>query len=156
LGGMTEAEWGTRIAEAWAGFDDSDVPGFRAYMHRLCSEAPDALKAAAYFELGGTYDSTDDAQTAVNYYRKALATGLGEDRRTRALIQMASSLRNLGQPGEAYDLLAAELSSGSGILQDELRAFLALILIDLGRGEEAVSHALTALAPHLKRYQRSV
>jgi Tetratrico peptide repeat len=33
---------------------------------------------------------------------------------------------------------------------------LALALVDVGREREAVSHALTALAPHLPRYQRSL
>jgi hypothetical protein len=39
---------------------------------------------------------------------------------------------------------------------DAVRAFLALALIDSGRAPEALCHALTALAPHLPRYQRSV
>ncbi|HSI91874.1 MAG TPA: tetratricopeptide repeat protein [Jiangellaceae bacterium] len=37
-----------------------------------------------------------------------------------------------------------------------MRAFLALALVGAGREREAVSHALTALVPHLPRYQRSV
>ena len=37
-----------------------------------------------------------------------------------------------------------------------MRAFLALALVDVGREPEAVSHALTALARHLPRYQRSL
>jgi hypothetical protein len=37
-----------------------------------------------------------------------------------------------------------------------VRAFLALALVDAGREREAVAHALTALAPHLPRYQRSL
>jgi tetratricopeptide repeat protein len=37
-----------------------------------------------------------------------------------------------------------------------MRGFLALALVDVGREREAVSHALTALAPHLPRYQRSL
>ena len=44
----------------------------------------------------------------------------------------------------------------AGELNDELVAFLALTLADLGREREAVSAALAALAPHLSRYQVSV
>lgn len=80
----------------------------------------------------------------------------GGERRRRAVIQMASSLRNLGQPQESVRLLTAELDAGSDHLDDAVRAFLALALVDVGREREAVSHALTALAPHLPRYQRSL
>jgi hypothetical protein len=41
-------------------------------------------------------------------------------------------------------------------LDDAVEAFLALALVDVGREREAVSIALTALAGHLSRYQRSV
>jgi hypothetical protein len=69
---------------------------------------------------------------------------------------MASSLRNLGQPEESVALLRAELEAGSDHLDDAVRAVLALALTDVGRAREAVSVALTALAPHLPRYQRSM
>jgi hypothetical protein len=41
-------------------------------------------------------------------------------------------------------------------LDDAVRGFLALALVDVGREREAVTLALTALAPHLPRYQRSL
>ena len=49
-----------------------------------------------------------------------------------------------------------ELDQGSDELDDAARAFLALALHDLGRHDEALALALTALAPHLPRYQRSL
>jgi len=72
------------------------------------------------------------------------------------VIQLASSLRNVGGAAESVELLTAELESGSDELDDAVRAFLALALVDVGREREAVSHALTALARHLPRYQRSL
>jgi hypothetical protein len=77
-------------------------------------------------------------------------------RRRRAVIQMASSLRNLGQASESAELLTAERDRGSDKLDDAVSAFLALALIDTGREREALALALAALAPHLPRYQRSV
>ena len=73
-----------------------------------------------------------------------------------AVIQLASSLRNLGQPDDSVALLTTELGAGSDHLDDAVRAFLALALVDTGRDREAVSLALGALAPHLPRYQRSL
>jgi hypothetical protein len=53
-------------------------------------------------------------------------------------------------------LLRAELDAGPDELDDAVRAFLALALVDTGREREAVALALAALAPHLPRYQRSL
>ena len=57
---------------------------------------------------------------------------------------------------ESLELLTAELERPSDRLDDAVSAFLALALVDSGREREAVSVALTALAPHLPRYQRSL
>jgi len=72
------------------------------------------------------------------------------------MIQMASSLRNIGRAPESVALLTAERDAGSDDLDDAVDAFLALALVDTGREREAVSIALTALARHLIRYQRSL
>jgi hypothetical protein len=96
----------------------------------------------------------------VPLYRSALAVGLTGLRRRRATIQLASSLRNLGAADEAVGLLSTELSAPvdgeAAALEDAVRAFLALALVDVGRPREAASLALEALAPHLPRYQRSL
>ena len=78
------------------------------------------------------------------------------ERRRRAVIQLASSLRNVGEAEESVALLRAELYERSDQLDDAVRAFLALALVDTGREREAVSLSLEALAPHLPRYQRSL
>jgi tetratricopeptide (TPR) repeat protein len=108
------------------------------------------------FERGGAYDSGGQPDLAVPLYREALERGLPDGLRRRAVIQLASSLRNLGQAAESVALLRAELETGSDELDDAVRAFLALALVDTGQEREAVSFALAALAPHLPRYQRSL
>jgi Flp pilus assembly protein TadD len=101
-------------------------------------------------------DSTGHSDLAVPLYRKALDLGLPSIRQRRAMIQMAGSLRNLGQAAESVRLLTAERAVGSDELDDAVGDFLALALVDLGREREAVTLALTALAPRLPRYQRSL
>lgn len=93
---------------------------------------------------------------AVPLYRQALEHGLEGGRRRQAIIQMASSLRNIGRPEESVALLTAEIDAGSDELDGAVLAFLALALADTGREREGISAALAALAPHLPRYQRSV
>ncbi|PXY30412.1 hypothetical protein DI005_11580 [Prauserella sp. PE36] len=152
---MTDTEWQRRIDDAWASFDQHTEADFLALIDRLAAERPPE-DAVALFERAGAFDSTGHPGQAVQLYRKALDHGLDGERRRRAVIQLASSLRNLGEVDESVALLTAELDLTSDHLDDAVRAFLALALADAGRGREAVSHALTALAPHLPRYQRSV
>ncbi len=145
--------WEQRIAEAWGRLDELSEEDFRASVADAVRDAPAAV---AVFERAGAFDSTGHPDRAVPLYREALAAGLVGERRRRAVIQLASSLRNLGQPEVAVELLTAEKDAGSDHLDDAVRAFLALALVDVGREREAVSLALGALAPHLPRYQRSL
>jgi hypothetical protein len=154
---MTEpnADWERRVADAWASIDRYDEADFQALIERLASELPRG-SAIGSFERACSFDSTGHSDLAVPLYQKALEQGLTGERRRRAVIQMASSLRNLGQPGKSVALLTQELRATSDPLDDAVKAVLALALTDLGREREAVSIAVAALAPHLPRYQRSM
>jgi Tetratrico peptide repeat len=150
-----QATWERRLADAWASIDRHDEASFRAVIDGLVAELPPE-SATGFFERACALDSTGHPDRAVPLYGEALERGLTGERRRRAVIQMSSSLRNIGRPEESVALLTAELSAGSDHLDDAVRAFLALALVDLGREREAVSLALGALAPHLPRYQRSL
>ena len=147
-------EWERRLDELWASLDDLEEDEFVARMDALAAELPDPGVAA--FERACARDSTGHSDQAVPLYREALDQGLDGIRRRRAVIQMASSLRNLGRPDESVELLSAERERGSDELDDAVTAFLALALTDTGREREAAALALAALAPHLPRYQRSL
>jgi len=147
--------WEERVADAWQRIDEYEPEAFRALIDALAAELPPG-SAEADFERGCAFDSTGHPDRAVPLYRQALATGLTGERRRRAVVQMASSVRNLGRPQESVALLEEELTRGSDHLDDAVRAVLALALTDLRREREAVSILLVALAPHLPRYQRSM
>jgi tetratricopeptide (TPR) repeat protein len=148
---MTDAE--QRLAELWEGLDELDEDDFLARMNALTAELPPAVAA---FERASAFDSTGHSDRAVPLYREALELGLEGIRRRRATIQLASSLRNLGRPGESVELLQAERERGSDELDAAVAGFLALALADTGREREALSLALAALASHLPRYSRSL
>ena len=148
-------EWEQRVADAWASIDSYDEAEFLALIEKLASELPPGT-GIADFERACSFDSTGHSDRAVPLYRQALEAGLTGERRRRAMIQMASSLRNLGQPEESVRLLTAELAEPSANLDDAVKATLALALTDVGREREAVSLAVGALARHLPRYQRSM
>jgi tetratricopeptide (TPR) repeat protein len=149
------AEWEQRVADLWASIDDHSEDEFLARMDELVAELP-ARSARGAFERASAFDSTGHPDQAVPLYRRALELGLDGGLRRQAIIQLASSLRNLGQPQESVELLTAERGRESDELDNAVSAFLALALVDVGREREAVSVALEALAPHLPRYQRSL
>lgn len=157
-------DWERRSAQAWSEMDDYAARGeagaadFRGRIGALADELPRDSPIAA-FERACAWDSTGHSDKAVPLYREALEHGLAGSRRRRAVIQLASSLRNIGQAAEAVELLEAEAHNhdpDAVVLADAVSAFLALCLTDVGREHEAVSVALRALAPHLPRYQRSL
>jgi hypothetical protein len=148
-------DWDERLADLWASLDELDEDAFRAEMDALVAERPED-DAVGLFERAAAFDSTGHSDQAVPLYRRALERGLEGERRRRAVIQLASSLRNLGQAEESVALLRAERERGSDHLDDAVTAFLALALVDTGREREAVSISLKALAPYLPRYQRSL
>ncbi|HSP73302.1 MAG TPA: tetratricopeptide repeat protein, partial [Gaiellaceae bacterium] len=123
----------------------------------LAAERPAGDPAAA-FERASARDSAGLETEAEPLYRAALAGGLDAVRRPRAVIQLASTLRLLGRLDESRELLEAELERAGepDALTDETRAFLALTLLAAGEPERAAALALTALAPHLSRYNRAV
>jgi tetratricopeptide (TPR) repeat protein len=151
----SDTAWQQRVDALWNLFDSYEPDTFVLEMTRLVSERPSDDAIAAY-ELGGAYDSTGHSDLAVPHYRRALQLGLEGARHRQAVIQLASSLRNLGHAPESVLLLEQERDVRGDELDDAVRAFLALALIDVGREREAAAIALSALAPHLPRYQRSV
>lgn len=148
-------EYDGRSEALWATIDDYGEEPFRAKIEELVAGLP-ADSAIAPFERACAFDSSGHSDRAIPLYRQALGLGLEGERRRRAVIQLASSLRNLDQVSESIALLTAEREQPSDRLDDAVSGFLALALADSGREREAVSIALHALAPHLPRYQRSL
>lgn len=157
----TESDWETRVAAVWEHADSMPPEELVEVIDELAAERP-AGDAAALFERASVRDTVGQESDAEGFYRAALATErLDSLRQARATIQLASTLRILGYLDESERLLTAQLHRCSEAgdhqaLQDESRAFLALTYLAQGRAVEAAAFALTALAPHLSRYNRAV
>jgi hypothetical protein len=148
-------DWETRVANVWGDETLTDEE-LVARIDALAEERPPG-DAVALFERAGARDSAGLESDAEPLYREALASGLDDERRPQAVIQLASTLRNLGSLDESRALLEAELSRvPRSPLRDEAAAFLALTLVSAGEERRAASLALETLAPHLRRYRRSV
>lgn len=60
----------------------------------------------ALFERAGAHDSTGEPERAAPLYQQALAANLSGGRRRAAVIQLASTLRNLGRADESVAMLS--------------------------------------------------
>ena len=136
-----EHEFEAAIAELWDLADDESRIRAAAELH--AEHPPDARLA---YEYAGALDAAGREREAIEGYRKALAAGLREPHRHRARIQLASSLRVVGEAAEAYDLLselAAERPHSVAV-----SAFRALAAVDCGRAPEAVADLIDTLLHH--------
>lgn len=146
------ATWQQQVDDIWARSGELGDQGVMDAMDALAASAPDPALAA--FERGGSRDSAGREAEAEALYREALALGLPEDERAQCTIQLASTIRNLGRAEESLALLRG--AEPYPPYSAAFAAFEALTLATLGRPTEGLSLALTALAPTLPRYQRSV
>ncbi len=149
-----DADWELRCAHLWADLADLGEEEFRSRIDQLGAELG-ADHPVALFESAAALDSTGHSGRAAPLYERALELGLGGERRRRAVIQMASSLRNLGAAGRSLALLEEEADRDSDGLDAAVALFRALALADLGREREGLAIALAALAPTLPRYNAS-
>ncbi|MEY9953759.1 tetratricopeptide repeat protein [Leifsonia sp. EB34] len=149
-------DWRQRVDAVWATAHEVGEQATVAAIDALVAERP-ADDPVALFEAAGARDFAGREAEAEPLYRAALANGLAEPERGQAIVQLASTLRNLGRPGDALallrDFLAAEPDHP---LADAARAFAALALFDDGLPADALRQALRALVPHLPQYGRAV
>ena len=147
-------DWQQRVDAVWAAADELGGNEVIRRIDELAAERP-AGDPIALFERAGARDSAGLEAAAEPLYREALARGLNGSERVEAHIQLASTVRNLGRPLEAIELLN-EIEPDSGELRDAVVGFRALALVDAGEARRAASDALVALAPHLVRYRVSL
>ncbi|MGZ5181531.1 MAG: tetratricopeptide repeat protein [Ramlibacter sp.] len=155
------AAWEGRVDALWGRADSMDPADLIAAADALADELSPG-DGRALFERACARDTAGAEAEAEHYYRAALATGhLDAYRRSRACIQLASTLRILGRLQESEQLLVEELDrhlvpGSPRALHDEARATLALTYVAQGRATEAAGLALSVLAPRLSRYNRSM
>jgi tetratricopeptide (TPR) repeat protein len=111
------------------------------------------------YEIGGEHDTAGHADEAIPHYERALALGLRDELVPQALLQLGSSLRNVGRNDEAialFDDAVARFPDHAA-----LRLFRAFALATAGRDREALVDVLDLArtridAPEIERYRGSL
>jgi len=111
------------------------------------------------YEVGGSYDTAGEEQTALGYYEAALAAGLSGDTLRKCLMQYGSTLRILGRYEESLAALDRALAGWPD--SPSVRAFHALALHAAGRSDAAVGELLALVAdgvrtPDVLRYEAAL
>lgn len=146
-------KWEDRIALFWHTADSNQPEAALENMRSLISERAEDDPEALY-EWASVHDFLGQEAAAIPLYRSALHHGLQSPKRPQAIIQLASSLRNVGNAKEAVDVLSTARSNE--VTGDAAQAFLALALHDSGDSAGALRAALLALAPTLPMYTRAI
>ena len=128
-----------------------------AHFRLLFDESPDDPRVL--YEYGGAFDSAGREDEAIPLYRQALEKGLSSDYLPLLYLQLASSLRNVGQLAEAITIL--EDACRQYPERSSLKFFLALALESAERSHDALTTLFELAIAHvdtvdMKRYARSI
>lgn len=117
------------------------------------------LPSPGPLELAEEHDAAGREDLAIPLYQTALAEPLPDERRMQVLLQLGSSLRNVGRATEAL----AVLGEAAGLAPESVAppAFRALALVSIGEAPRAVSELLAVVLQHvddslLRRYRRAL
>lgn len=100
------------------------------------------------YEVGGSYDTAGEEQTALGYYEAALAAGLSGDTLRKCLMQYGSTLRLLWRTDDSLAALDRALDGWPEF--PSVRAFHALAMHAAGRSDGAVGELLALVAEHIR------
>ena len=98
-------DWERNVATLWSIFEELTPALFLNRMTTLVRQLPED-DSIGLFELVSANDSTGNESTAAPLYVKALNQGLTGIRRRLANIQLASTLRSLGEPKKVSKFFA--------------------------------------------------
>lgn len=153
--GAINDDWYVRVSAVSAAAPELADLAVLAAIDELATERePD--DAAAVFEAASARDYAGLEHEAEPLYRQAIELGLDELTLPRAVIQLASTLRNRGNLNESIRLLEDLLHEHpADHWAGPAAAFLALGLASRGDERYAASVALATLADYLPVYSAS-
>ncbi|QDP39273.1 tetratricopeptide repeat protein [Radiobacillus deserti] len=150
-----EPKWETIVMDGWENKDDETK--LIEYFLEVVDKYPNSARAK--FELANAHDFTGQEKKAISLYEDAISTGLDAEYEAYALLQLGSSLRNVGRIDDAIRILSdaeqryPELPS--------ISMFLGLALHDKNRNADALRKTLNVMlmkviTPDIERYRMAL
>lgn len=111
------------------------------------------------YEVGGAYDTAGQEEAALEFYERALDSGLDGDLLRRCYLQYGSTLRNIGEHEMSREIFTSARKTFPE--SPSLRVFEAITLHGAGNPNEAVASLLELIAdvvdsPDLERYKPAI
>ncbi len=153
----TDSELHARLDEIFAARDRARMAPTIAAFLEVLAEHPD--DPAVLYEVGGAYDTDGQEETALGYYRRAMAGGLDGRRLRQCYLQSGSTLRNLDRFDESLAVL--DRARAEFPHSESVQVWHALSLHAAGRSDAAVAELMDLAAdrirtPDLLRYEATV
>lgn len=139
---MLELDWKTLVETGWGLKKDENR--LIDYFEGIHNQHP---SARAKFELANVLDYLGRESEAIPLYQEAISEGLSTEYHVYALVQMASSLRNVGRANEAVEVLTKAEKKFPEFAS--LSLFLGLCLHSDGRHTDALKTVMTAMLRHV-------
>ncbi len=146
-----------RLREIFDARDRENMqPTIEAFLAVLKEHPNDAI---VLYDVGGSYDTAGEEETALGYYERAMDAGLEGDILRRCLLQYGSTLRALGRYDESLEALDRALALFPA--SPSVRMWHALSLHAAGRSDAAVAELMELTidevrTPDLLRYEAAV
>ena len=146
-----------RLDEIFAARDRAHMAPTIAAFREVLAEHPD--DPAVLYEVGGAYDTDGQEETALGYYRRAMAAGLEGRWLRQCYLQYGSTLRNLGRVDESLAVFDEGIARFPE--SESLGIFRALTLHAAGRPSAALGSVLAVIAdsfstPEVQRYEAAL
>ncbi|UFU00052.1 tetratricopeptide repeat protein [Radiobacillus kanasensis] len=139
-----ETKWETVVMNGWENKDDETK--LIEYFLEVVVKYPNSARAK--FELANAYDFTGQENKAIPLYEDAISIGLDAEYEAYALLQLGSSLRNVGRIDDAIRILSDAEQRYSEF--PSISMVLGMAMHDKNRNAEALGITLDVILRHVK------
>jgi tetratricopeptide (TPR) repeat protein len=139
-----EPKWETVVKNGWENKDDENK--LIKYFSELAEKYPNTARAK--FELANAYDFIGQEDKAIKQYEDAIRIGLNAEYEAYALLQLGSSLRNVGRIDDAISVLSDAEKRYPEF--PSITMFLGMAMHDKNMNTEALRTTLNAMLRHFK------
>jgi tetratricopeptide (TPR) repeat protein len=139
-----EPIWETVVKNGWENKDDENK--LVKYFSEVAEKYPNSARAK--FELANAFDFLGQEDKAISLYEDAIRIGLNAEYEAYALLQLGSSLRNVGRINDAISVLSDAEKRYPEF--PSITMFLGMAMHDRNMNTEALRTVLNSMLRNVK------